>query len=159
MLEELRPIFIVILPVLITAYITIRYTETKKRREKFGEEYSNFRGIFIYFINALKSESVSLNYTILTEFKAHQGAKDIFIHNLRGPRLKRFNKKWAEYEAEYYKVKDLGVFGVAAAIAPSQEALANATHLDAKKWELERKRKIHDIITELLKISKREIWL
>jgi hypothetical protein len=51
------------------------------------------------------------------------------------------------------------VNGVAAAIAPSPEALASASHLDAEKWELERKRKICGIITELLKISKRKIWL
>lgn len=52
MLENLKPILIVILPVLIIAYITIRYTETKKKREKYNEEYSNFRGVLLDFINA-----------------------------------------------------------------------------------------------------------
>ena len=159
MLENLKPILIVILPVLIIAYITIRYTETKKKREKYNEEYSNFRGVFLDFINALKSESVSLNYAILTEFEVHQGAKDIFIHNLKGFRLKRFNEKWAEYEREYYKIKDLGIFGVAAAIAPDAESLRKATSLDAQQWEFERKANIHRIVTEVLEISKRKIWL
>jgi hypothetical protein len=70
-----------------------------------------------------------------------------------------FNKKWAEYEDEYNQVKDLGVTGVVVAIAPSLEALHGAGPDDPKKWETDRKQKIHSIITELLKIAKAKIWL
>jgi len=152
-------ILIPILVVLVGCFIHIRYKEVCQKREKIDKEYSNFADPLLHFVNAIQDEEISLNASFLAEFNRHKFSKEIFINNLSGRRLNRFNQKWAEYEEEYYQVKNLGVFGVTAAIAPSQEALENATHLDAKKWELDRKRKIHGIITELLKISKRKIWL
>ena len=152
-------ILIPILVVLVGWLIHIRYKEVCRKREEFDKEYSKFAAPFLHFINAIQDEQISLNASLLAEFNEHKCAKEIFMNNLSGRRLNNFTQKWAEYEDEYYQVKDLGIFGVAAAIAPSQEALAKATHLDAENWEIERKRKIHSTITELLKISKRKIWL
>jgi len=149
-------ILIPLLVVLVGWLVRIRYKEICQKREEFDKEYSNFAAPLFYFINAIQDEKISLNASLLSEFNEHKFAKEIFIDSLSGGRLNSFNQKWAEYEEEYYQVKDLGIL---VAIAPSQEALGNATHLDAEKWEVERKRKIHAIITELLKISKRKIWL
>lgn len=152
-------IAIPILVVLVGGFLTIRYKEVCKKREKCDKEYSDFKSTFLNFIKCLEEPEISLNTMILSEFPIHNDARRKFIHNIKGSRLNRFNKKWAEYEEEYNQVKNLGVFGIAAAIAPSHEALINATHLDAEHWELARKKKIHRIITQLLKISKRNIWL
>jgi len=155
----MQNILIPILVVLVGWLIHIRYKEVCQKREKFNKEYSKFDGPLFRFVNALQDKKISLNACLITEFNGHKFAKEIFINNLRGRQLNKFNQKWAEYEEEYYQIKDLGVLGAAAAIAPSPEALASASHLDSEKWELERKRKICGIITELLKISKRKIWL
>ena len=152
-------ILIPILVVLVGWLIHIRYKEVCRKREEFDKKYSEFAAPLLNFVNAIQDERISLNLSLLAEFNDHKCAKEIFINNLSGRRLKSFNQKWVEYEEEYAQVKDLGVLGVAAAIPPSEEALAKATHLDAEKWEIERKRKIHSIVTELLKISKKKIWL
>lgn len=106
----------------------------------------------------MEDNGTSLNYILLTEFKGHLAAKNIFIRNLKGKRLERFNQKWAQYEEQYQEVNGLGVFGVGAAIAPNLEALHGAGPDDPKKWEADRKQKIHSIITELLEIAKIKIW-
>lgn len=147
-----------ILVVLIGAFITIRYSEIKRKREKFDKEYSEFKNSFFPFINTLENIEINLNVALLSDFPIHNDAKRKFVHNLAGTRLDRFNEKWAEYEEEYYKVKDLGLFGIAAAIAPDEVALSNATPLDAQQWEFDRKKHIHKIIHELFEISKIKIW-
>ena len=152
-------ILVPILCVLIGCLIHIRYKEVCNKRERFRKEHSGFTNSFFDFIECLKSETISLNPSILSEFPQHKRARNAFIDNLKGLRRKRFNKKWAEYEKKYNTVANQGVFGRLAAFAPSQEALEKATHLDAEQWELDRKKKIHRIITQLLKISKRNFWL
>lgn len=152
-------ILVPILCVLIGWLIHIRYKEVCNKRDHFRKEHSGFTNSFLEFVESLESETISLNTSILSEFQQHRRAKDAFIHNLNGLRLKRFNKQWVEYEEEYNSVADQGVFGRFAAFAPSQEALEKATHLDAQQWELERKKKIHAIITELIEMSKKKIWL
>ena len=151
-------ILIPILCVLIAWFIRIRYKEVSDKRANFVTEYSDFANCFLVFIECLNSKDIALNPEIRTGFPQHKKAKHAFIQNLRGRRLDRFNKKWVEYENEYNQVNDLGVFGIAAAIAPSSEALAQATSNDAPNWEIDRKKRIHHIITELLKISKVKIW-
>lgn len=130
-------------------------SRTNKKRGKFSKEYSDFRNSFIDFFEFLENSEFNLNAELLAEFKRHKRAKDIFTHNLKGSILKKFDKKWAEYEKEYNTVANLDVYSRFAAIAPSQEALKKATPLDAEQWNLDRKKKIHKIIAELLEISKR----
>ncbi|HDH88414.1 MAG TPA: hypothetical protein ENF36_10355, partial [Desulfobacteraceae bacterium] len=129
----MQNILIPILVVLVGWLIHIRYKEVCQKRKNFDKEYSKFAAALFHFINAIQDEKISLNASLLEEFNEHKVAKELFTNNLSGRRLNRFNKKWTEYEKEYYQVKNLGVFGVTAAIAPSQEALAKATHLDAEK--------------------------
>ena len=152
-----------IIAILLTAFITIRYNEIKTKREKFEKEYSEFKQPVIYFIEGcLKREAVSLNMAFLGVFNEHERAKNAFIHNLHGRFqwrcLSRFNKKWKEYEEEYNDIKQQGVFAVAMAIAPTEEALRNAKPGDARKWENDRKDNLHNIILALFEISKQRIW-
>ena len=151
-------ILLPILCVLIGWLIHIRYKEVNQKRAKFAIEYSSFTNNFLGFIEDLENKTVSLNASILSEFPQHSRAKNAFVHNMRGFRLKRFNEKWAEYEKEYNTVNNQGIFTRFAAFAPSQEALEKATHLDAEQWEIDRKENIHHIITQLLEISERNIW-
>ncbi len=144
--------------ILLAAFIAERFYAIHKKRAKFDKEYSKVSEPLLHFLNTMQDKRASLNYLLLTEFKGHRAAKNIFIRNLKGRCLYRFNKKWAEYEVEYNQVNDLGVFGIGAAIAPSPEALGHATSDDAANWEIDRKQKIHQIITELLEISKVTIW-
>lgn len=152
-------ILIPILCVLIGWLIRIRYKEVCQKREDISKEYAKFADPLLHFINAIQDKKISLNASLLSEFDSHKTAKDIFVQNLKGRRLDRFNQKWSEYEDEYNQVSNLGIFGITTAIAPSQEALAHATTGDAANWEADRKKRIHYIITELLKISKVRIWL
>ncbi len=151
-------VLIPILCVLIGWLIHIRYKEVCQKRENFDKEYSKFSAPLLHFINAIQDKKISLNASLLSEFDSHKSAKDIFLHNLKGRRLDRFNQKWAEYEKQYQEVAGRGVFGIGAAIAPSLEALQGATPDDPPKWEADRKQKIHTIITVLLEISKVKIW-
>ena len=155
----MNAILVSILIALVVALIGIRYKEVSQKRTKFDAEYSKFSDPLHHFLNAIHDNAVSLNNFLLTEFNNHKSVKEFFVKNLRGRRLKRFNQKWAEYEDEYNQVKDLGVTGPVVAIAPSLEALHGAGLDDAKKWETDRKQKIHSIIAELLKIAKAKIWL
>jgi len=155
-------IAIPILVVLVGSFITIRYKETMKKRDKFDEEYSKFSKPLLHFIEGIKDSRVDLNSSFLTEFRGQKLLKDVFIRNLKRKRLNRFNQKWAEYEAEYNQVKGNGVHLIGAAIAPSQEALENAIRSRdrnaPRKWEADRKQNIHNIISELLEIAKIKIW-
>lgn len=148
-----------ILAILIAGFITIRYKEASKKREKLDKEYSEFSDAFLDFFKTLESSTANLNYSIVTEYPRHIEARRRFIHNLKGSRLNSFNKKWGEYTEHYNTVNNLGPLGVTISIAPSNEELQNATHLDAPRWENDRKNEIHEIISELLIISKFKIWL
>jgi hypothetical protein len=148
-----------ILAVFLAGLITIRYQEVSKKREKFDKEYSEFADAFLDFFKTLESSTANLNYSIITEYPIHIEARKRFIHNLKGSRLNSFNKKWGEYTEHYNTVNDLGPLGVTISIAPSNKELQNATHLDAPRWESDRKNKIHVLISDLLVISKIKIWL
>ncbi len=151
----MEPIILIpILCILIAGFITIRYKEVSYRRERFDNEYSEFSKQFFDFKDVLESDTISLNAYLLSEFGRHKRAKDIFIHNLKGGSLKRFNKKWAQYENENNQIKQFGVFAAVTAIPPE-----NTGTDDPAQWEHERKIKIHRIIQELLKIAKIKIWL
>ena len=144
--------------ILLAAFIAERFYTIHKKREKFDKEYTKFSEPLLNFAVGIQDKKVTLNYALSTEFKNHRLLKDVFISNLKGKRLRRFNEKWAEYEEHYKEVANRGVFGIGAAIAPSPEALANATPDDPPKWEADRKTEVHSIITELLEIAKIKIW-
>ena len=154
----MEAILIPILVGLIGAIITIRYKETCRKRARFAEGYAKFAEPLVHFLNAMEDKGTSLNYILLTEFKGHLAAKNIFIRNLKGKRLKRFYQTWTQYEEQYQEVNSFGVSGVGAAIPPNLEALHRAAPDDPKKWEADRKQKIHSIITELLEMAKIKIW-
>ena len=136
-------ILVPILCVLIGWLIRIRYKAINQKRAKFAKEYSDYANSFLEFIECLNCKDITLNPEILSGFPKHKRAKDGFIYNLKGKRLDRFHQKWAEYEEEYNQVNDLGIFGIATAIAPNPEALAHATSDDAANWEIDRKKRIH----------------
>ena len=142
---------------LIKVYLSHLLKVSTEKHQKFLSDAALCRAAFVEFIECLESETINLNLSILSEFPQHRRAKNVFIDNLRCLRLYRFNKKWAKYEKEYNTVANQDVFGRLAAFAPNQEALEKGTHLNAEQWELDRKKKIHSIITQLLKISKRNI--
>lgn len=144
--------------ILLTAFIAERFYTVHKKQDKFDQEYTKFAEPLLRFLNSVSDERTNLNNLLLTEFKDHLATKNIFIRSLKGKRLRRFNQKWTEYEEEYHGVADLGVFGIASAIAPSAEALATAGPDDPRKWERDRKTKVHSVITELLEIAKVKIW-
>ncbi|OGW16417.1 MAG: hypothetical protein A3G93_04330 [Nitrospinae bacterium RIFCSPLOWO2_12_FULL_45_22] len=96
-------ILIPILCVLIGWLIHIRYKEVCQKRENFDKEYAKFADPLLHFLNTLQDKGVSLNYSLLTEFKNHRAMKEIFAKNLSGRCLDRFNQKWAEYEKDIIK--------------------------------------------------------
>jgi hypothetical protein len=144
--------------IFLSAFIAERFYSLHKKQEKFDQEYAKFSEPLLYFLNVVETNKSSLNYILLTEFKGHLAAKNIFVINLKGKRLERFNQIWMQYEKQYQEVNEFGVFGVGAAIAPNLEALNGAGPNDPEKWEADRKQRIHSIITELLEIAKSRIW-
>ena len=154
----METIIITILIALVGWFVTIRYKEVSQKRVKFNEEYFKFSEPLLHFAVGIQDKKVALNYALSTTFKTHRLLKDVFIRNLKGKRLKKFNEKWTQYEEQYQEVNSLGVFGIGAAIPPNLEALHKAGPDDPPKWEADRKQKIHSIITELLKIAKIKIW-
>ena len=144
--------------ILLTAFIAERFYTIHKKREIFNREYAKFSEPLLNFTIGIQDKKVNLNCALSAEFKNHRLLEDVFIRNLKGKRLRRFNEKWAEYEKHYNEIANCGVFGIGAAIAPSSEALANATPDDPPKWEADRKNEVHSIITELLEIAKMKIW-
>lgn len=154
----MEKVIVSVFGVLLAAFIGERFYTVHKKRDQFDQEYTNFTEPLLHFLNVIQDKGTSLNYLLLTEFKGHLAAKSIFIRNLKGKRLERFNQKWAQYEDHYKQVSDLGVLGIGAAIAPNLAALQGAGPDDASEWETDRKNDIHAIITELLEIAKARIW-
>lgn len=159
LINENKKIFIPIVVALISALITIHYKETRIKRQRFEKEYAAFRNIIFPVIGMLEQGS-HLNTILLSEFPVHEEAKRNFINNLRGIRRKRFKKKWDAYENKYYEIKNLGLSGAFAAIAPNTEALnSNPPHSVVQGWEDARKEQLIKIICSILEISKRNWWL
>jgi hypothetical protein len=66
-----------------------------------------------------------------------------------------------QYEEKYYQVKNLGPLGIAVAIAPDHfelEKAKNNPHV-MEKWEADRRKELHGIILNLIKISEKKGWL
>lgn len=144
---------------LTVALIAIRHQETTKKRDKFAAEYLEFKEAFTELVKCLEGGS-SLNVGLLQEYPIHCDARRKFIHNLKGCRLNRFTKKWTEYEEHYKEVECRGPFGIPCAIAPSYEALhSNPSPKEVRQWEVDRKNEVHKVITELLEISNKKIWI
>ncbi|MRR06534.1 MAG: hypothetical protein EG828_06245 [Deltaproteobacteria bacterium] len=80
------------------------------------------------------------------------------MQHLNGRRKRDFMQKWQEYEEKYYQVKNLGVFGICAAIAPNVEELekAKSSPYVMDQWELDRRKELHQIVHDLLQIAKKK---
>jgi hypothetical protein len=130
-------------------------------RQEFRTAYAKFTESFSFYLQQLETGETTLNVLILSEFPKHDLARRDFIRLLSKSRKKQFDLKWKQYEEKYYQIKNLGVLGMCTAIAPSEFELerAKCTPGDMEKWELDRRRELHKIIHELLKIAEKKGWL
>ena len=94
------------------------------------------------------------------EFPKHDLVMRDFIRYLGNHSRRRFISEWNKYEVKYYEVKNLGVFGLVAAIAPNIEVLNNVkSPIEMERWEFDRRKELHKIITSLFNIAKNKGWL
>ena len=136
----------------------IRYKETMIKRKKFEIHRIAFANPIKEIIADLR-QGTHLNTALLTQYPIHKNAMLDFVDSLRSFDKRRFLKKWEKYEDEYNKVKNLSIYERYAAIAPSEEALLNNPKPEeVQGWEENRKENIINILHDILKISKRNIW-
>ncbi len=93
----LVPIILTVIGTLIGAFITIRYTEVSRKRDRFEGEFDEFRVVITDFTSRLRDKETSLNKIILEDFNKQDRAINKFIHNLNGKRRTRFEKEWNLY--------------------------------------------------------------
>lgn len=141
--------------------IEIYVQRQRDDRQEFRTAYAKFAERFSFFLQQLETGETSLNVLILSEFPKHDLARRDFIRLLSESRKKQFDYKWMQYEEKYYQLKELGVFGMCTAIAPSEFELGKAkcSPVEMDKWELDRRRELHKTIHELLKIAEKKGWL
>ena len=159
-----NPVIIVTLVGVIVALFSIiannRLTLWRTRRDEYLKAYSIFSGFFIFIIQQLETGGTDLNPLLLSEFPKHDLAKRDFIQHLSSSRKTRFLHIWEQYEEKYTQVKELGIFGIVAAIAPNIESLNNVkSPADMDHWELDRKNELHKIIHGLLDVAQNKYWL
>jgi hypothetical protein len=144
--------------ILIAAFIRIRHSEIKTKREKFEKEYSTFKNAFTHATYQIKTGDTTLNLVILGEYSKQETAMTNFIPNLKGSRRKRFEKKWNEYATHYYQLKSIGFDPIAAcyAILPIPDSPSDPESLD--RYEKERRKTILNIYKDLLNIGNKRIW-
>ncbi len=149
--------------ILIVGYLTSKLIDRVLKRT--DDEYQHFRvardiftGHFTGYLQSLAAEDCGLNYLILTEFLGHELAMLAFVHRLGRFRKRKFIEAWNRYAAIYHEIKNLGPFGVAAAIAPSEEALNNAQPGDARIWERQRRQHLLEIIHDMLHVAQKKGW-
>lgn len=130
-------------------------------RQEFKTAYAKFAESFSFYLQQLETGETTLNVLIVSEFPKHDLARRDFIRLLSRSRKKQFGHKWMQYEEKYYQVKNLGVLGMCVAIAPNEFELekAKCSPDEMEKWELDRRRELHKIILDLLKISEKKGWL
>jgi len=126
--------------------------------QEFRTAYAKFVEAFTPFLQQLDIGDDTLNALILIEFPKHDLARRDFIRHLRGFHKRKFNKKWLQYEEKYYQIKQFGVMGIVMSFAPSVEAMrkARSSPQDRNKWEMDRRKELYNIISELLKIAERK---
>jgi hypothetical protein len=141
------------------AEITIQ--RQRDDRQEFRTAYAKFADTFSFYLQQLENGETTLNVLIASEFPKHDLARRDFVRYLSGSRKREFTHKWMKYEEEYYQVKNLGVFGMCVAIAPNTEELnkAKCTPALMDQWELDRRKELHEITLDMLKIAERKGWL
>jgi len=130
-------------------------------RQEFRTAYAKFAETFSFYHQQLETGETTLNILIVSEFPKHDLARRDFIRHLTGSRKNKFHHKWLEYEEMYYQVKNLGVLGMCIAIAPNAEELEKAKCSPAvmENWELDRRKELHKITHDLLKLAEKKSWL
>ena len=143
--------------VLMTGFITIRYNETKTKRDNFTKAYSAFKKVINQAIYQIKNGD-TLNVVILGEYPNHEAAMTEFVPKLKGFRRKRFKNKWNEYATHYYQLKNMGhpAFVACAAILPYEGCPTDPLSLDL--YERERRVKLLNLYKDLLEIGDKKIW-
>jgi len=127
----------------------------KVRKQEYRTAYAKFAETFTPYLQDLEMGQSTLNVLIVGEFPKHDLARRDFIRHL-GRRKKKFHRKWLEYEEKYYEVQRLGTMGMAVALAPPSFDLARTrpSPEDMIQWELDRRRELHKIVSELFHIAK-----
>lgn len=128
----------------------------RDKRQEYRSEYAKFASIFTPYLQQLEMGPATLNMLIVGEFSQHDLARRDFIRHLGWFRRRPFNRKWLEYLQKYYEVKQLGPMAMAVAIAPPEIDLQKyrPTPEDMIRWESDRRRELHRIITDLLRIAR-----
>jgi len=147
-------------------YLSGKLIETIIQRQRddtqeFRTAYAKFHDVFTPYLQQLETTEASLNAIIVSEFPRHDLARRDFIRHLSKSRKRQFNHKWLQYEEKYYEIKSLGPLGICCAIAPSEFDLekAKCSPHTMLKWDIDRRKELHNIILDLLKISERKGWL
>lgn len=138
-----------------------RLTLWRTRRDEYRADYAQLCDTFSHAIDQLKSGDTTLNLLILGEYPKHEAAASKFINHLTGNQRVSFQEILNKYREKYQELQRLGppYIVATAAIAPSEEALNNATPSDMKIWELNRTKELYQLIHDLLEISKIKKWL
>jgi hypothetical protein len=141
--------------------IEISVQRQRDDRQELRTAYAKFAEIFSFYLQQLETGDTTLNVLIVSEFPKHDLARRDFIRHLNKSRKKQFDHKWQQYEEKYYQVKSLGALGMCVALAPNEFELekAKCSPIEMENWELDRRRELHKIIHELLKIAEQKGWL
>ncbi len=162
--DTIKIIGIISIPaVLVIGYLAGKLIESLLQRhrdnlQEFKAAYSKFARSFTEYTQQLEIGKSSLNMLILSEFRGHDLAMRDFVRYLGRFRKRKFIKTWNQYAAIYHEINNLGVYGIAAAIAPTVEALNSAQPGDARIWEMQRRKKVLAIIQKLLHIAQKQGW-
>lgn len=158
-LESLTPYFIALLPVLVAAWIGIRVSDVRSKRQIAKEEYDKFKDAIWPFLHSILSGESNLNVELLEHFPSHKNAAREYAQCLKGKKKKKFIELWLTYEEEYEQIKSLGPFAAAVAVAPSEVDLnSNPGPSEMIRWERDRVNKLSKLLTELLEVAKVKIW-
>ena len=164
--ETIKAVGISIPVVGLLGYLGGKLIETAIQRQRDDRQevrtaYAKFAETFSFYLQQLEAGETTLNILIVSEFPKHDLARRDFVRHLTGSRKSKFHHKWLEYEEKYYQVKNLGVLGMCIAIAPNAEELemARCSPEVMDKWELDRRRELHEIIHDLLQIAEMKSWL
>lgn len=141
--------------------IEILLQRQRDDRQEFRTAYAKFAESFSFYLQQLETGETTLNVLIVSEFPKHDLIRRDFIRLLSKSRKKLFDHKWKQYEEKYYQVKSLGALGMCVALAPDHFELEKGKCSPAEmgKWELDRRRELHKIVHDLLKIAKQKGWL
>ncbi|MBA4313159.1 MAG: hypothetical protein C0417_11080 [Chlorobiaceae bacterium] len=126
----------------------------RDNRQEYRTSYAKFAESFSSFLQQLEMGPATLNLLIVEDFPKHDLARRDFERYLSRRTKGRFYRKWLEYEEKYYQVKQLGIMGMAVALAPPGFDLRTSrpTPEDMIQWEFDRKKELRGIIHELLEI-------